>query len=99
MKKSEELENISETHSDEAKLSGSNPEKATESGFIKRNIEKALGKLSSRERTIFIMRNYNEMSFNEIEEVLKIQSGTVRSTNFKALKKLRKELSAYKDEI
>ena len=99
MKKSEDIENISERHSDEGKMTGGNPEKAAEAGFIKRNIEMALDKLSARERTIFIMRNFNEMSFSEIEEVLKIQSGTVRSTNFKALKKLRKELSFYKKDV
>lgn len=75
------------------------PERKTESGFIQKNIEKALQKLSKRERTIFIMRNYSEMSFDEIVKILKLQPGTVRSTNFKALQKLRKELAFYKEEI
>ncbi len=76
-----------------------NPEKNTEAVFIKNHIDKAMQKLSERERTIFIMRNYTGMSFDEIVNILKIKPGTVRSTNFKALEKLRRELSFYKDEI
>ncbi|HKI78894.1 MAG TPA: sigma-70 family RNA polymerase sigma factor [Ignavibacteriaceae bacterium] len=99
MKKSESLDDIIDTKTEMTAPQNTAPEKKVESGFIQRNIEQALGKLSKRERTIFIMRNFNEMSFDEIVKVLKIQPGTVRSTNFKALQKLRKELAFYKDEI
>jgi RNA polymerase sigma-70 factor (ECF subfamily) len=75
------------------------PESHTEAGFIQKNIDKAIEKLSKRERTIFVMRNYSGLSFGEIVKILKLRPGTVRSTNFKALEKLRKELAFYKDEI
>ena len=75
------------------------PERKTESGFIQKNIEKALQKLTQREKTVFVMRNYSEMSFDEIVGILKLRPGTVRNLNFKALQKLRKELAFYKEEI
>lgn len=79
--------------------SGNNPEKIVESGLIQQNIEKALYKLSGREKTVFVMRNYNELSFEEISEILELKAGTVRSLNFRALQKLRKELSFYSNEF
>lgn len=84
----------------EVKESGNiSPERTTESGFIQRHIENALQKLTQKERTVFIMRNYSEMSFDEIVKILKLRPGTVRSLNFKALRKLRSELAFYKEEI
>lgn len=72
------------------------PEIKTESVFISEHIELALQKLSGQERLVFTMRNINGMPFNEIVEILKLQPGTVRSLNFRALKKLSKVLSFYK---
>jgi len=76
-----------------------NPEKVTEAGFIQKNIEKALFKLSGREKSVFVLRNYKELSFEEISEILELKAGTVRSLNFRALQKLRKELSFYKNDF
>ncbi len=99
MKTSEDIENLIGTKS-EVHIPGSvNPESEVESGFIRKHLEKALDKLSKNERTIFIMRNYNGMSFEEIVEILRIQPSTARSSNFKALRKLRRELAFYKNEI
>jgi len=99
MKTHEDIENLIGTKSEMGKSGGRNPERETESGFIRRHLEKAMQKLSKSERTIFIMRNFREMSFEEIVEILKIRPSTARSSNFKALRKLRKELSIYKNEI
>jgi len=71
------------------------PEKMTESGFIQKNINKAMNKLSKKEKAVFVLRNINDLTFDEIVKVLKIKSSTVRSLNFRALKKLRKELAFY----
>ncbi len=78
---------------------GNNPEKVTEAGFIQKNIDRALLKLSGREKSVFVMRNYNELSFEEISQILELKSGTVRSLNFRALQKLRKELFHYSNEF
>lgn len=99
MKERENIENINDFHPGVKDHKNVNPERKTESGFIQKNIEKAMRKLSNREKTVFVMRNYSEMSFDEIVKVLKLQPGTVRSINFKALQKLRRELAFYKEEI
>ncbi len=99
MKASDNIEDTIDTDF-EIKSSGrTDPVDNAEAEFIRKNIEKALNKLTEKERTVFIMRNYSEMHFNEIVEIMNLKPGTVRSLNFKALKKLRKELAFYKEEI
>lgn len=99
MKTSENIEDLIELQSVKSISHGISPERAAESNFIKQSIEKALQKLTHRQRTIFIMRNLSGMSFNEIMEILKLRQGTVRSANFKALRILRKGLAFYESEI
>ena len=99
MKTSENIEEVADREHPVTISREVGPEKSTETGFMKRHIEKALEKLSHKEKTIFIMRNISEMPFNEIVEILKLKPGTVRSANFKALKKLRKHLAVYEGEI
>ncbi|MCF8260171.1 MAG: sigma-70 family RNA polymerase sigma factor [Melioribacteraceae bacterium] len=77
----------------------SNPERKTNSGFIKNHLQKAMRKLSEREHSVFVMRNMRELLFDEIAKVLQLHPGTVRKFNFRALQKLRKELSFYKNEF
>ncbi len=96
------IEDIVEINDKSSELKSSQsmyPESHTEAGFIRKNIDKALEKLSKREKTVFVMRNFSGLSFGEIVKILKLRPGTVRSINFKALEKLRKELAFYKDEI
>lgn len=68
---------------------------STESTQIQNHISQALQKISPKERTVFVMRHYNDLKLNEIAEVLNITVGTVKSLLFRAIKKLRKELSSY----
>ena len=99
MKDSDNYEEVNEVKIEMKNNYELNPEKNVESGFIQKNIEKALNKLTGREKTVFILRNDNEMSVDEIVKVLDLQPGTVRNLNFKALRKLRKELAFYEKEI
>ena len=99
LKTTESIEDFIDTNFEISSPERYGPEKHTEVSFIRRDIEKALGKLTARERIIFIMRNYNEMQFNEIAEIIGTKPGTVRSMNFKALEKVSKELAFYKEKI
>ena len=99
MKDGENLEDMIDTEFEMSNSGNVDPESYTEAGFIQKNLDRAIEKLSKRERTIFVMRNYSGLSFGEIVKIMKLRPGTVRSTNFKALEKLRKELAFYKDEI
>lgn len=74
-----------------------NPESYAESRQIQLHIEQALEKLSPRERSVFIMRNYHGMQVKEVAGILKISDGTVKSLLFRAIKKLQKELDFYRE--
>lgn len=71
------------------------PEKSAESVQMQHHISQALQKVSTKERTVFVMCHYNNLKLNEIAEILKITVGTVKSLLFRAIRKLRKELSPY----
>ena len=71
----------------------SDPLRSVESTQIQDHISQALKKISPKERTVFVMRHYNEFKLNEIAESLDVSVGTVKSLLFKAVRKLRKELS------
>ncbi len=99
MKTAESIENIVDTKLEMSSWGNTDPEQHTEGGFIRENIEKALQKLTPKERTVFIMRNNSELSFLEIAEIMGTKPVTVRVINFKALEKMRKELAFYKEKI
>ena len=59
---------------------------------ITRRLEMALEKLSIRQRSVFLLRHEEDYSLDEIGEILKIDTGTVKAHMARALKKLRQEL-------
>lgn len=76
-----------------------NPETVAEAGVMQRHIARALDALTPRERAIFVLRHYDELSLKEIASVLKISEGTVKSMLFRALQRLQKELKFYRPDI
>jgi RNA polymerase sigma-70 factor (ECF subfamily) len=59
---------------------------------IQQRLEKALLKLSDRQRAVFSLRHYDAMALEEIADVLKLDIGTVKAHLFRATAKLREEL-------
>ena len=72
-----------------------NPERSAEGFLMQKHISQALQKVSPKERSVFVMRHYNELKIREIAEILKISQGTVKALFYRATRKLRKELSFY----
>ena len=72
---------------------GLTPDAAIQSQAMQVQIQQALSKLPPRQRSIFVMRHYNEMMLREIAEVLEISEGTVKAQLFRAIQKLQKELA------
>ncbi len=62
---------------------------------LKVSVHCAIGKLPPEMRSVIIMRELEGMSFKEIAEVLEQPEGTVKSTVFRARKKLRELLRPY----
>lgn len=71
------------------------PLRSTESAQIQNHISQALQKISPKERTVFVMCHYNGLKLNETAEILNVTIGTVKSLLFRAIRKLRKELSPF----
>lgn len=59
---------------------------------IQQRLELALQKLSDRQRAVFALRHYEAMALEDIADVLKLDTGTVKAHLFRALAKLREEL-------
>jgi RNA polymerase sigma-70 factor (ECF subfamily) len=81
-------------------LSGSstyaqNPEQSAENIMVQHRISQALQKISPKERSVFVMRHYNELKIREIAEILNVSPGTVKALFYRATRKLRKELAFY----
>jgi len=76
-----------------------NPERSAEAGLIQQHINNALQRLTPRERSVFVLRHYNDLPLKEIAHILKISEGTVKSMLFRAIKRLQKEVSFYRKEI
>jgi len=72
-----------------------NPERSAEDLIIQKHISEALQKVSPKERSVFVMRHYNELKIREIAEILGVSPGTVKALFYRAIRKLRKELSFY----
>jgi len=71
----------------------SDPARTAENRLLGARVEKALQKVSSRERTVFLLRHYNDLMLDEIAETMQISVGSVKSYLFRCLRKLRKELA------
>ncbi len=59
---------------------------------IQQRLELALQKLSDRQRAVFTLRHYDGMVLDEIGELLRLDTGTVKAHLFRATAKLRDEL-------
>jgi RNA polymerase sigma-70 factor, ECF subfamily len=60
-------------------------------------MEAAIGRLVEEQREVFLMREFLDMPFKEIAEVVGVPENTVKSRMRYALEKLRLELDEYKD--
>jgi RNA polymerase sigma-70 factor (ECF subfamily) len=71
----------------------SDPARTAEARLLSARVEKALQNVSVRERTVFLLRHYNDLMLDEIAETMQISIGSVKSYLFRCLRKLQKELA------
>lgn len=79
--------------------SADDPERKLRSAKIDDHINDALQALSEQERTVFVMRHYQDMPIKEIANSLRIAEGTVKSLLFRSVRKLRDKLAFYRDDL
>lgn len=70
-------------------------DKGTNRVDMRRDIAQAMERLPERQRGIFALKEIEGLKYSEISEIYKIPMGTVKSLMFRAVRKLRGELSAY----
>jgi RNA polymerase sigma-70 factor (ECF subfamily) len=74
------------------------PDVAAESRLMRERIERALNRLSGRERAVFVLRHYDDLPLRDIASILNVRPGTVKTLLFRALEKLQAELAFYRSE-
>jgi RNA polymerase sigma-70 factor (ECF subfamily) len=62
---------------------------------MKQDIARAMKQLPEQQRGIFALREIEGLKYTEISEIYGIPVGTVKSLMFRAVRRLRRELSAY----
>jgi RNA polymerase sigma-70 factor (ECF subfamily) len=60
-------------------------------------MQRAIASLSDEQREVFLMREFLDMPFKQIADVVGVPENTVKSRMRYALEKLRLELDEYKD--
>ena len=83
----------------DAQPANPSPDRIAEGSLIQRRIEHALGRLSPRERAVFVLRHYHDLPLKQIAGSLRISEGAVKSFLFRAIQRLQKELAFYRVDI
>jgi RNA polymerase sigma-70 factor (ECF subfamily) len=65
------------------------PHKKLEHHEIRQRIDEAIAKLSPEHRSVIVMKEIEDLQYNEIAEILSCSLGTVMSRLFYARKKLQ----------
>jgi RNA polymerase sigma-70 factor (ECF subfamily) len=72
--------------------SGSDPEQTRDRSEIREKIDHTLNRLSGRQKMIFILKHYQELTTVEIAEYLECSEGSVKRQLFRAVQVMKKNL-------
>jgi RNA polymerase sigma-70 factor, ECF subfamily len=75
------------------------PHRKLERGELKKKIDEAIAKLSPEHRAVIVMKELEELQYNEIADILDCSIGTVMSRLFYARKKLQNFLRDVYEEF
>lgn len=75
-----------------------NPHERVVASSLRNKITEAVDKLPEEFKAVFVLRTYEDMSYAEIADALKIESGTVMSRLSRARARLKEMLKDYLDE-
>ena len=73
------------------------PLKHMETDEIRAKVQKAIASLPDEQRIVIILKEYYELKFTEIADILNSPTGTVKSLNYRGHEKLKKVLMKYID--
>ena len=87
-----EPRDISELHIHDPRVSEDHS-----SSDLKSVLTACIDKLTDRQKTVFLLKQYNQLEYREIAEILEVATGTVKSLHFKALQNLKTWISPYRE--
>lgn len=73
--------------------SSEDPARDVEFKETESRLQEAIARLPEKQRAVFVMRYYDEMSYEEISEVMKTSVGGLKANFFHALRKVREYLT------
>jgi RNA polymerase sigma-70 factor (ECF subfamily) len=76
----------------------SNPLSAVRKRQLENDVKKAMNTLSERQRSIFQLKIFSEMSIPEIAQVMNLAEGTVKTHLFRATRVIQKKLKGWNDD-
>jgi len=76
---------------------GPTPERRALSREIRESLRRAIETLSPRQRSVFVLKHFEELSIPEIAELTGIDTGTVKSHLFRAAHKIRERLREFRE--
>ncbi len=79
-------------------VAGSNPLEMLEGRQLESELARVLKGLPDRQRTVFELKVFEEMKLSEIAQVMKLETGTVKSHLFRATKAVRRALAHWAGE-
>ena len=62
---------------------------------LKNELNRAIDSLAGRERTAFVLYSFHDLSIADVSAIMNCKEGTIKSTLFRAVRKLRKKLRQY----
>lgn len=75
------------------------PHKAAENKESVEILREAIAELDEKYRTVLVLRDIEEMSYEDISSTLKLEAGTVKSRLFRARMQLKDKLSAVFEDL
>ncbi len=75
------------------------PDSSAEGGMIREHVERALGRLPDKERSVFVLRHYQDLPLKEIAAALDLAEGTVKVYLFRAVRRLQEELHFLRTDV
>jgi RNA polymerase sigma-70 factor (ECF subfamily) len=72
------------------------PERRALSREIRERLREAMESLSPRQRSVFVLKHFEELSIPEIAELTGLDSGTIKSHLFRAAHKIRERLADFR---
>ena len=72
-----------------------NPERKFLNVELSSNIQQSINRLSSKQKTVFVLRHYLGYKLSEIAEIMACAEGTVKNYLFRSVQKLQRELKEF----